>query len=202
MDKAIEQLDQQMGKIADAIAYREKYYKEDWLFIITTDHGRDSATGKNHGGQSDGERTTWMIANKRNINGYYKENIPAIVDLLPTMARFQKINIPADHLYELDGVPIFGPVSISTPSITTTDCINLNWKSYSLKDKLKIWVSYTNDFAKGGKDQYELLQEVASAKESVTIPIPSGKSFAKYVLEGKHNAVNIHWFAAQPTKAK
>jgi len=55
-------------------------------------------------------------------------------------------------------------------------------------------VSYTNDFAKGGKDQYELLQEVASAKESVTIPIPSGKSFAKYVLEGKHNAVNIHWY--------
>ena len=121
MDKAIEQLDQQMGKIADAIAYREKYYKEDWIFIITTDHGRDAATGKNHGGQSEGERTTWMIANKRNINGYYKENIPAIVDLLPTMARFQKINIPADHLYELDGVPIFGPVSISTPSITTTE---------------------------------------------------------------------------------
>jgi hypothetical protein len=29
-----------------------KYHKEDWLFIITTDHGRDSINGKNHGGQS------------------------------------------------------------------------------------------------------------------------------------------------------
>lgn len=195
MEKAIEQLDQQMGKIADAIAYREKNYKEDWLFILTTDHGRDAATGKNHGGQSEGERATWIIANKRKINGYYKENIPAIVDLLPTMARFQKINIPADHLYELDGVPIFGPVSISNPAIIpSSDSLTLQWKSYERKGKLKILVSYTNDFAKGGRDQYELLQEVGSAKESITIPIPPEKTFAKYVLQGKHNAVNIHWY--------
>lgn len=194
MDKAILQLDEQMGKIFSAINFREKNYKEDWLFILTTDHGRDATTGKNHGGQSDAERTTWMIANKKNTNAYYKENTPAIVDLLPTMARFQKINIPADNANELDGVPIIGPVSISNPSITIqSDSIVLRWKSYERKGKLKIWVSYTNDFAKGGKDQYELLKEVACVKESTTVPIPPGKTFAKYVLQGKHNAVNIHW---------
>ena len=90
MDKAILQLDEQMGKILAAINFREKNYKEDWLFILTTDHGRDVATGKNHGVQSDAERTTWMMANKKNTNAYYKENIPGIVDLLPTMARFQE----------------------------------------------------------------------------------------------------------------
>lgn len=194
MEKAIAQLDEQMGKIHAAIAYREKKYKEDWLFIITTDHGRDAETGKNHGGQSDAERTTWIIANKKKTNAYYKTNTPAIVDLLPTMARFQKINIPAENEFELDGVPIMGPVSISTPTLTSAaDSIVLKWKSYERKGKIKIWVSYTNDFAKGGKDQYELLQEVSNSSERVTLPIPSGKSFAKYVLQGKHNSVNIHW---------
>lgn len=194
MEKAIAQLDEQMGKIHAAIAYREKKYKEDWLFIITTDHGRDAETGKNHGGQSDAERTTWIIANKKKTNAYYKTNTPAIVDLLPTMARFQKINIPAENEFELDGVPIMGPVSISNPTLTSAaDSIVLKWKSYERKGKIKIWVSYTNDFAKGGKDQYELLQEVSNSSERVTLPIPSGKSFAKYVLQGKHNSVNIHW---------
>lgn len=203
MEKAIAQLDEQMRKINAAITYRENNYKEDWLFIITTDHGRDAETGKNHGGQSDAERTTWMIANKKNTNAYYKENTPAIVDLLPTMARFQKINIPADNANELDGVPIIGPVSISNPSITIqSDSIVLRWKSYERKGKLKIWVSYTNDFAKGGKDKHELLQEIPSAKESVTLPIPSGKTFAKYVLQGRHNAVNFHWHATLPASVK
>lgn len=194
MEKAIAQLDEQMGKIHAAIAYREKKYKEDWLFIITTDHGRDAETGKNHGGQSDAERTTWIIANKKKTNAYYKTNTPAIVDLLPTMARFQKINIPAENEFELDGVPIMGPVSISNPTLTSAaDSIVLKWKSYERKGKIKIWVSYTNDFAKGGKDQYELLQEVSNSSERVTLPIASGKSFAKYVLQGNHNSVNIHW---------
>ena len=194
MEKAIAQLDEQMGKIHAAIAFREKNYKEDWLFIITTDHGRDAETGKNHGGQSDAERTTWIIANKKKTNAYYKTNTPAIVDLLPTMARFQKINIPAENEFELDGVPIMGPVSISNPTLTSAaDSITLKWKSYERKGKIKIWVSYTNDFAKGGKDQYELLQEVSNSSERVTLPIPSGKSFAKYVLQDKHNSVNIHW---------
>ncbi|WP_235785943.1 alkaline phosphatase family protein [Sediminibacterium sp. C3] len=194
MDKAVLQLDEQMGNIFDAIKFREKKFREDWLFILTTDHGRDAATGKNHGGQSDAERTTWLISNKRNTNTYYKENTPAIVDLLPTMARFQQINIPLDHLFELDGVPIMGPVSVSNPTLNATaDSVTLHWKSYEPKSKIKVWVSYTNDFAKGGKDQYELLQEVACSKERTSLPIPPGKTFAKYVLQGKHNAVNIHW---------
>ncbi len=71
MEQAIDYLDNQMGTIWDAIQYRQKNHGEDWLFIITTDHGRDAATGKNHGGQSDAERTTWMIANNKNTNALF-----------------------------------------------------------------------------------------------------------------------------------
>ena len=34
---------------------------------ITTDHGRDSATGKHHGGQSDRERATWIVTNATDL---------------------------------------------------------------------------------------------------------------------------------------
>ncbi|RZM28633.1 MAG: alkaline phosphatase family protein, partial [Pedobacter sp.] len=50
--KAIGMLDVQVGKIWDAIRLREQRYKEDWLIVITTDHGRDEKTGRGHGGQS------------------------------------------------------------------------------------------------------------------------------------------------------
>ena len=38
---AVKMLDAQLGKIYDAINYRKKNFKEDWLLVITTDHGRD-----------------------------------------------------------------------------------------------------------------------------------------------------------------
>jgi hypothetical protein len=38
-------------KIWQAIKEREKNFNEDWLIVITTDHGRDVETGKHHGGQ-------------------------------------------------------------------------------------------------------------------------------------------------------
>ncbi|HVU56499.1 MAG TPA: alkaline phosphatase family protein, partial [Puia sp.] len=37
---AVEKLDVQIGKVWDAIEYRREKFHEDWLLIITTDHGR------------------------------------------------------------------------------------------------------------------------------------------------------------------
>jgi predicted AlkP superfamily pyrophosphatase or phosphodiesterase len=66
--KAIAYMDQQMGRLWEAINYREKTFKEDWVIYITTDHGRDSATGKHHGGQSNRERSTWIVTNAKKLN--------------------------------------------------------------------------------------------------------------------------------------
>ncbi len=46
-----------------------KHNQEDWLFIITTDHGRNSINGKEHDYQSDRERTTWIITNNQLQDG-------------------------------------------------------------------------------------------------------------------------------------
>jgi hypothetical protein len=194
LEKAIDLLDIQMGKIWEAIQYREKNFKENWLIIITTDHGRDAAAGKNHGGQSDAERTTWMIANNKNTNAYFQQNIPAIVDILPTMARFQKIKIPTRNEYELDGVPIIGPVSLSHPTIEKKeDSLIIHWNAYEQNTNVKILISYTNLFKEGKVDAYEKLGSIRVKEKRFAFKLPLNTSFAKIILVGKHNSINTQW---------
>jgi hypothetical protein len=194
MDQAIDFLDKQMGTIWEAIQFREKNFKEDWLLIITTDHGRDAATGKNHGGQSDAERTTWMIANISRTNNYFKDNTPAIVDILPTMARFQKINIPRANEYELDGVPLIGSVSLSNASVEKIgDSLIIHWKAHENNTNVKIRMSTTNLFKIGQTDIYEKLANIAIEQERFSIKLNPNQVFAKFVLKGKHNTINTQW---------
>ena len=194
MEQAIDYLDNQMGTIWDAIQYRQKNHGEDWLFIITTDHGRDAATGKNHGGQSDAERTTWMIANSKNTNAYFQQNTPAIVDLLPTMAQFQKLKIPRENKFELDGVPLIGPVSLSHPTIEKKeDSLIVHWNAYEKNTKVNILISYTNLFKEGKVDSYVKLGSIGVQQKRFALKLPTNTQFAKIILVGKHNIINTQW---------
>jgi predicted AlkP superfamily pyrophosphatase or phosphodiesterase len=56
---AVETVDAQIGEMVDAIDARSTHASEDWLVVVTTDHG---GIGKGHGGQSEEERTIFMIA--------------------------------------------------------------------------------------------------------------------------------------------
>lgn len=194
MEQAIDYLDNQMGTIWDAIQYRQKNHGEDWLFIITTDHGRDAATGKNHGGQSDAERTTWMIANNKNTNAYFQQNTPAIVDLLPTMAQFQKLKIPRENKFELDGVPLIGQVSLSHPTIEKKeDSLIVHWNAYEKNTKVNILISYTNLFKEGKVDSYVKLGSIGVQEKRFALKLPTNTQFAKIILVGKHNIINTQW---------
>lgn len=42
-----------------AVAARPNFPKEDWLYLVTTDHG---GIARNHGGQTPEERTIFLIA--------------------------------------------------------------------------------------------------------------------------------------------
>lgn len=59
--EACREIDDFGMRIMNTIYNRETYDEEDWLFIVTTDHG---GNGKSHGGQSAQERTTWLAVNK------------------------------------------------------------------------------------------------------------------------------------------
>jgi hypothetical protein len=56
---AIETVDAQIGEMLDVLRARETYGVEDWLVVVTTDHG---GLGRGHGGQSAEERTIFLIA--------------------------------------------------------------------------------------------------------------------------------------------
>src|SRR5690606_11358928 len=43
---AIQHMDKRIGKIWKAVKDRENKFNEEWLIIVTTDHGRDEISGK------------------------------------------------------------------------------------------------------------------------------------------------------------
>jgi predicted AlkP superfamily pyrophosphatase or phosphodiesterase len=102
MTAAVKLIDEQVGQIWQAVGDRERTENEDWLFIVTTDHGRDAETGMDHGGQSERERTIWIATNSKKLNPRF-EAMPAIVDILPSIATHMKLEIPPEIGEQLDG---------------------------------------------------------------------------------------------------
>jgi hypothetical protein len=194
MNDAVAKLDKQISKIWDAIQYREQKFHEKWLIIITTDHGRDEKTGRNHGGQSDRQRSTWMVTNQP-LNQYAKTYHPAIIDIMPTIANFMHIKPERNFAREIDGISLAGPVSVAEPVVNIfQNRLDLSWKSVDTSGTIKIWLSTTNTFKTGGTDQYQLLQEIPVSANHTTVDISKWPSeFYKIALEGKYNTVN-KWF--------
>jgi len=64
--KAIETIDGQIGQMLEALRTRETYDTEDWLVVVTSDHG---GMGNGHGGQSEEERTISLIASGESVLG-------------------------------------------------------------------------------------------------------------------------------------
>lgn len=187
--KALKIMDDQIGRLWKAIQFRQKTTGEDWQLIITTDHGRSADTGKNHGGQSDRERATWIVTNAKDLNSQFRKNTPGIVDIMPTLARHLQLSIPKEQAFELDGIPLTGKLSITEPSVKKeARKITLNWKAVEPEGTVKVWVSPTNQFEEGKRDDYLLMAEVPVNDQTATIDVsalPAG--FYKIVLEARHN---------------
>lgn len=190
--EAVKQIDRQIGEIWTAIKTAKKEKGENWQIYITTDHGRGKKTGKGHGGQSERERSTWIVCNAPNLNAYFNNETPAIVDIAPTIIRNMNLKPDEARAWEMDGVPLTGSISVAHPeSVIENGKLKLSWKAYQPDETLKIWMSTTNNFKKGGKDDYRLVQKVRSGKRRTMISL-NGRSidFCKIVIQGKYNSVN------------
>ncbi|MCF2447101.1 alkaline phosphatase family protein [Dyadobacter sp. CY345] len=194
---AVKRMDTQMGQLWQAVKERESKHGENWQVFITTDHGRGEPSGKDHGGQSDAERSTWIVTNAKDLNDYFTKSadhkqIPSIVDIMPTMARHLDLKIPKEQFFELDGISLTGKISVSELAATKADGkINVSWSAKNNEGDVKIWVSVTNHFETGGNDRYMLMSQVPvlAGKASIDInKLPKG--FYKLVVEGKYNSVN------------
>jgi predicted AlkP superfamily pyrophosphatase or phosphodiesterase len=198
-NRAIGYADEQVGRIWNAIEYRQQNFNEDWLIVVTTDHGRDSATGKNHGGQSAREKAGWILTNAKWLNDRFNKQQSSIVDIMPTIARFMEINIPLDIAREVDGVPLIGKLSLVELSVDVNNQqATINWKAGHKKGKVKVWMAATNNYKTGGRDEYQLLKEIPLKSQKAVIDLENFPSaFYKIVAEGEHNSVN-RWIINEP----
>lgn len=194
---AIKRMDAQMGQLWEAVKERQTKHGENWQFFITTDHGRAEPAGKNHGGQSDGERSTWIVTNAKDLNNYFTKSaehkqIPAIVDIMPTMARHLDLKIPKEQFIELDGIPLTGKISLTELTVKKeAGNINVSWKPEDREGNVKIWLAVTNKFKTGGSDLYMLMNQLPIADGKAVIDVSKlPKGFYKIAVEGKYNTVN------------
>ncbi|MBC7949982.1 MAG: alkaline phosphatase family protein [Chitinophagaceae bacterium] len=192
MNDAVEKMDKQIGRIREAMKYREKNFKEDWVIFITTDHGRDSLKGHDHGGQSDRERTTWIVTDAADLNERFTKQRPGIVDILPTLTRFLQLTMTRERLREVDGVSLTGKLSATdAKAVYRKDKIRVTWKPILQKGLARVYLSTTDSFAIGGHDKYRLVQQVPVANGATEFDVSKYPSEVyKISIEMPYNLLN------------
>ena len=97
---AIERVDMHVGELAAAIKSRATASREDWLMIVTTDHG---GAGLRHGGGHDDTAIarSWMIVNGPSVKRGAIKGECGLVDVVPT--GLAHLGIEIDPAWKLDG---------------------------------------------------------------------------------------------------
>ena len=88
-----------MGTLVRAVMSRATYAQEDWLILMSTDHGRTEEGG--HGGDTPEERTIFYLASGPSAAMGTPSDTVYIVDV-PVTA-LTHLGIPIDPAWQLDG---------------------------------------------------------------------------------------------------
>ncbi|MFG2628112.1 alkaline phosphatase family protein [Streptomyces sp. NPDC048473] len=100
--KALNTADAQVGRLLDAVTSRPTYAAEDWLVVVTADHGHTPTGG--HGGNTPLERGTFVIAQGKGIEpGSVRDDVK-ITDIAPTVLRHE--GVATDPGRNLDGTSL------------------------------------------------------------------------------------------------
>jgi len=100
--RAIEAADAQVGRLLAAIERRPTRSAEDWLVVVTTDHG---GTGFGHRDDLPDNRRVFVIASGLGPAGSaFTRATPRLTDVAPTILAF--LGVPLDADADLDGQPL------------------------------------------------------------------------------------------------
>ncbi|MEV5162180.1 alkaline phosphatase family protein [Streptomyces sp. NPDC053728] len=102
---AVHDADAQVGRMVAAVRARPSYASEDWLIMITADHGHTDAGG--HGGASASERQTFLIAAGGGITPGSTRHDIKMPDV--AVSALVHLGIPVDPSWGLDGRPLQQP---------------------------------------------------------------------------------------------
>jgi hypothetical protein len=187
---AVRKADAQVGRIWNALQQRMKTYGEEWMIVITTDHGRDAQTGKNHGGQSARERNAWVVTNIKPLNKHFSQ--PAVVDIAPSILRFMNVVVPSAVQEEMDGVPFIGKLSIANLAATRNGKnATLTWTPVDADGKVEVWITTTNNFETGGNDKYLQIGTTQTKNGRFTFQLPDKTDYCKILVKGSYNMMNV-----------
>lgn len=200
LDESVRLADRQIQRIWDAVKYREKNFDEEWMVIVTTDHGR-GYDGYNHGGQSERERVTWVATNKK-VNQRMKSGLSAAVDIAPSICKFMGFEVPRDVRWEQDGTSFYGQSDIMEMDIQPYDnTVNISWMCLNKKAEVTVYATPTNNYKEGGKDEWIKVGTVPASAEKYTVNLenlPASK-FYKFVLDTPNGSLN-RWYNGVPEK--
>lgn len=171
-NEAIRDADAQVKKIWDAVKKRQTAYNEDWLIVVTTDHGRDSLNGRGHGGQSLRERTTWIATNARNLNKRFNEEQPPVIDIAPTILKHLGIAAPEAVLTEMDGTAFTGELSFDQlRTWMQGDTLCARWRPLSARGKARLKAAFGNEYKAGQPDVYSPLAKARLSQGELKIKL-------------------------------
>ena len=193
-DEYVRLADRQVARVWEAVKYRREKFGEDWMVIVTTDHGR-TLDGHSHGGQSERERVTWVATNKP-VNGRMKSGRSAITDIAPSMCRFLGFGIPVDVEREQDGTSFYGKSDIMDMEVHPYDStVTLTWTCLERNVAVRVFAAVTNDFKSGGRDEWIEVGEAPSQDESFSVDLTAlpESDFYKFVAETPDGSLN-RWF--------
>ncbi|POH59769.1 alkaline phosphatase family protein [Arthrobacter glacialis] len=94
--------DAKVGEILAAVKARPSYAAEEWLIVVTADHGHTPTGG--HGGSTQLERQSFVIAQGPGIPANSTREDVKVTDIAPTVLKHQGVAI--DPAWNLDGKPI------------------------------------------------------------------------------------------------
>ncbi|RYZ55547.1 MAG: T9SS type A sorting domain-containing protein [Sphingobacteriales bacterium] len=131
---AIQGVDAEVGEVLTALYARPNYANEDWLIMLTTDHG---GIGTSHGGNSNTERHIWWVA--------AGQSIPHLEITGPDPGSYVMANNPLDTV-ALKNTPVLTDIAVTAlahlmkgkqcESPETNPVWNLDGKSWLLNDTI------------------------------------------------------------------
>jgi predicted AlkP superfamily pyrophosphatase or phosphodiesterase len=95
----VENADQLIGVLVDAVRGRPSFSRENWLILISTDHGRRDDGG--HGGESEEELRIFFLASGPSVAALAPDAEVQIVDVPATA--IAHLGIPINPDWDLDG---------------------------------------------------------------------------------------------------
>jgi predicted AlkP superfamily pyrophosphatase or phosphodiesterase len=96
--RAIERTDAHLGAVLKALRARKGYPREDWLTLVSTDHG---GSGKGHGKDIPEHRTIFLIVSGPSAARGVLAPAPGVVDVAATA--LTHLGVPPERGWKLDG---------------------------------------------------------------------------------------------------